>query len=265
MKKISLDNIIPIRAFGDNYIWLITNPEKTRGIVFDPGSAQPVLSYLENNNIELCGICITHHHMDHTGGVSGLRSKYKVPVYGGAGDGIGGLTNPLKENDTIRFDEIDLSLRVIETPGHTRGHVVYYAEKTNPPLLFSGDALFLAGCGRVFEGTFDGMYGSLLKLKKLPRETLIFCAHEYTLSNLNFASAVEPGNKEILNRSKEVSQMVSNGRPSVPGSVEEDLATNPFLRCDIMDVKNAAQKHSGGTLNSESAIFAVLRSWKDSF
>ena len=260
-----MNHIIPIKAFSDNYVWLLTDAEKKKGVVFDPGSAQPVLSYLKKSGIELCGIFITHHHMDHTGGINALLQRFNVPVYGGSQDGIPGCTHPLGEGAVIKIAEIGLSLRVIDTPGHTRGHIVYFSEEGERPLLFSGDTLFLAGCGRIFEGTFEEMYESLLKLKELPGNTLIYCAHEYTRSNLDFAAAVEPDNRDIMNRSKEVAELNKKELPSVPGTIERDLATNPFLRCHIKGVQKAAEKRAGRSLNKESDVFAVLREWKDSF
>ena len=211
------------------------------------------------------GILITHHHIDHTGGIDELLKSYRVPVYGGAGETIPGRTHPLQEGAVIEMAEIGLTLRVMDTPGHTIGHIVYFAEGKEQPLLFCGDTLFLAGCGRIFEGTPEEMYRSLLKLKALPGNTMIYCAHEYTASNLDFAEAVEPDNNDIARRSDEVVERMEKRLPTVPDTIARELATNPFFRCHVETVQKVAENKAGRALNNESDVFTVLRKWKDSF
>ena len=179
--------IVPIRAFQDNYIWCLRRG--TAAVVIDPGDANPVLDYLANEDLRLAAILTTHHHGDHVGGNTTLLSKYNVPVFGPALEKIPGITRPLREGDAIEVPGVGLHLRVLDVPGHTAGHIAYYGEG----LLFCGDTLFSCGCGRLFEGTAAQMHSSLSKLAARPRDTLVYCAHEYTLSNLRFARAADPG------------------------------------------------------------------------
>ncbi|MCW8983366.1 MAG: hydroxyacylglutathione hydrolase, partial [Gammaproteobacteria bacterium] len=190
-------NVTPIAAFDDNYIWIIHNGRHNSSdpqdiIVVDPGDAEPVIRAIEANGWQLRAILLTHHHYDHTGGVEELLQLSDVPVYGPAHEKIKGVTHPLGEGDRIDFDDINIHLQVLDTPGHTRGHICYYGHD----LLFCGDTLFAAGCGRIFEGTPSQMYASLEKIRALPKETQIYCAHEYTLQNLGFAHIAEPDNRE---------------------------------------------------------------------
>lgn len=255
-------NIQPIPAFQDNYIWWIQAPGNPEGYVVDPGDGQAVQQFLDDNAYQLKGILITHHHRDHTGGIQALTQPQSIPVYGPSHERINGITHPLSQGDTITLElATPLTLKVLEVPGHTLGHIAYYSES----YLFPGDTLFLAGCGRLFEGTAEQMFHSLSQLKRLPPQTLIYCAHEYTLSNLAFAKAVEPTNDAIDNRIDKVKNLRASNQPSVPATLEEELKTNPFLRTDIQTVQEHCEQYAQTTLKTESAVFKQLRLWKDTF
>ena len=177
-------NVHPIHAFSDNYIWVIHN--QTHAAVIDPGIASPVIEYLQSKKLQLSAILITHHHNDHTGGNAELLQSFDVPVYGPLNESIATVSHPLREGDQVNLEEMSLNLKVLDTPGHTRGHIAYYGSNQFN-MVFCGDTLFACGCGRVFEGTTQQMYQSLQKLSQLPGDTLIFCSHEYTLGNIQFA------------------------------------------------------------------------------
>lgn len=257
-------SLIPIPAFSDNYIWLITDGKK--GVVVDPGDAAPVLDYLKNYHIELIGILITHHHWDHTGGNPKLLEQYPdIPVWGPAHEDITTLTNQLNEDDQLDIG-FGFTFKVIDVPGHTSGHIAYYSENVaGSPLLLSGDTLFSSGCGRLFEGTPEQMYSSLNKLRKLPDETLIYCTHEYTASNLVFAAAVEPQNDDIAARIKDVATLRAAGKPSLPTQIGLEKNVNPFLRWDSNELQKSAQTYAGKTLSNDTEVFAAVRAWKDNF
>ncbi len=246
-------------AFEDNYIWLLRNGHRI--VVIDPGDDAPVLNYLANEDASLTAILLTHHHGDHTGGVAGLVARHPVPVYGPAGESIAGISMPLREGDTVALQDFQDHLRVIEVPGHTRGHIAYYGQGA----LFCGDTLFGCGCGRLFEGTADQMWASLRKLAALPPDTRVYCAHEYTQSNIRFALSVEPGNTALLARSVRVTQLRADLQPTVPFTLAEELATNPFLRSAQPEVAAAAERHSGASLSSAAEVFAALREWKNNY
>ncbi|MCX2779584.1 hydroxyacylglutathione hydrolase [Microbulbifer thermotolerans] len=257
--------ISPIPAFSDNYIWHLTRGDEHW--VVDPGDARPVIEALGDS--ALSGILITHHHLDHTGGVAQLSTRFQCPVYGPAS--IKGVTEPLTDGDQREL--LGLPLRVMAVPGHTLDHLALLLEEENPggaprAHLFCGDTLFAAGCGRLFEGTPAQMYASLSKLGALPPETKVYCAHEYTLANLRFAEAAEPGNTAIVNRLAEAEALRANDRPTLPSTIGEELATNPFLRCHIPAVARRALNHGAdGSLENpdEVQVFTLLRSWKDNF
>jgi hydroxyacylglutathione hydrolase len=254
-------NIVPIRAFQDNYIWLITNPNDSNAIVVDPGDAQPVLNYLASKNLTLQAILITHHHFDHSAGIAGLVAKYDVPVYGPMDEEVPGVTHTLNQDDSITFPNFNLTFNVIALPGHTHGHIAYYA----PGILFCGDTLFTAGCGRVFESSYEQMYHSLMKLSALPEDTLIYCGHEYTEANLIFAHAVEPHNQEISDRLAIVRKLHADNIPTVPATLKIEHETNPFLRCHLQAVKNAAKTREEVYLPDEVTTFMIIRQWKNGF
>lgn len=220
-------HVVPIPAFTDNYIWLIVNPDNHQAAVVDPGDAQPVLDYCQQHGLELCTILITHHHPDHVGGVNKLVKHYNIPVYGPALENIPDCDHKLSEGDVVTLEQLDhLKLNVIDVPGHTSGHIAYYGNGW----LFCGDTLFAGGCGRLFEGTPAQMHTSLAKLKALPPQTQVFCAHEYTQANLAFAITIEPDNLDLQQRIQDVAKLRQQQQPTIPSSIDIELKTNPFLR-----------------------------------
>jgi hydroxyacylglutathione hydrolase len=255
--------IIPIPAFSDNYIWLVR--EGSCAAVVDPGDAGPVQDCLEREKLTLTAIIATHHHGDHVGGNAALLARFPVPVFGPARETIPGRTHALGEGDVITVPGISLVLRVLDVPGHTAGHIAYVSDDPRAPVAFVGDTLFAGGCGRLFEGTAAQMAASLAKLAALPGETLAYCAHEYTLSNLRFALAVEPGNASLRERHSREQGKRDRGLPTVPSSIAEERATNPFLRAGEPAVFAAAQAHAGRPLADAVDAFAVVREWKNGF
>ena len=250
----------PIPAFSDNYIWLVTTNEGS--IVIDPGDANPVIEYLnKNKDLTLNSILLTHHHYDHSGGIEDLRKRYDLKVFG-PNNQIKSVDHRVVEGNEILVN--GLIFKIIEVPGHTLDHIAFYNDDDDDPILFCGDTLFAAGCGRVFEGTFDQMYESLLKLKKLPENTIVYSGHEYTTANLMFASHVEPLNKNIQDSLSKVQELRSKNIPTLPTSIKEEKVINPFLRCDDKDLQMIMRKKFNTDL-SELNIFSALREWKDSF
>lgn len=250
----------PIPAFSDNYIWLVTTNEGS--IVIDPGDANPVIEYLsKNKDLTLNSILLTHHHYDHSGGIEDLRKRYDLKVFG-PNNQIKSVDHRVVEGNEILVN--GLIFKIIEVPGHTLDHIAFYNDDDDDPILFCGDTLFAAGCGRVFEGTFDQMYESLLKLKKLPENTIVYSGHEYTTANLMFASHVEPLNKNIRDSLSKVQELRSKNIPTLPTSIKEEKLINPFLRCDDESLQIIMRKKFNTDL-SELNIFSALREWKDNF
>lgn len=257
--------IIPIPAFTDNYIWLVR--EGRNAVVVDPGDAAPVLAVLARERLQLTAILNTHHHRDHVGGNAALLAHASVPVFGPARETIPGCTKRLHENDGFVVPGIGIELRVLDIPGHTAGHIAYVGRLggTSQAAAFVGDTLFACGCGRLFEGTAAQMTDSLGKIKALDGDTLVYCGHEYTLSNLRFAAAVEPHNAALKARTARAQEQRSRGEPTVPSLLAEELATNPFLRGSEPAVVAAAAAHAGRAIEGAVDAFAVLRAWKDRF
>ena len=251
-------------AFSDNYIWLLQDNASKRCAVVDPGDARPVLAWLERNpGWQLSDILVTHHHADHTGGVAELKSITQARVYGPGNENIPARDVALSDGDEVTA--LGLTFTVHAVAGHTLGHIAFYHEDAQRPLLFSGDTLFAAGCGRLFEGTPQQMHASLSRLAALPGNTQVYCAHEYTLSNLRFAVAVEPENQDVRARFEDVTRLREQNRISLPSSIELEHRTNPFLRVSQRSVKQKADERTGTDNSSPAAVFAALRAWKDTF
>jgi hydroxyacylglutathione hydrolase len=251
--------IRPIAAFQDNYIWMLVRDG--RAAVVDPGDAAPVHAALRGDGLTLTDILVTHHHADHVGGVAGLAEAYRPRVWGPAHEAIPRRQVALVEGDTV--EALGLRFGVIEVPGHTLGHIALYAPE--PGVLLCGDTLFACGCGRLFEGTPAQMFESLGKLARLPGATRAYCAHEYTLSNIRFARAVEPDNAELAERGRDCERLRARGEPTVPSTLALELATNPFLRCDQPAVRAAAERRKRGAGSDLVSTFAVIRAWKNEF
>lgn len=261
----SLPNPIlyPLPIFQDNYVWMIINPAKTHCVVVDPGDGEAVHRYLVENKLSLSAILITHHHFDHVGGIEFLLKHHTVSVYGPKNESIPHCTHALSANDSIRLPDQDIIFKVLETPGHTLGHIVYYSSEAG--ILLSGDTLFAAGCGRLFEGTATQLHDSLSVLAKLPGNTKVCCTHEYTLSNLSFALAVEPNNQELQNRFQKVTDIRKSNQCSLPSTIELEQKTNPFLRCNQPEAIDNVKRYAEHALSSEVDVFQAMRSWKDKF
>lgn len=257
-------SVLTLPAFKDNYLWLIHDGR--HAAIVDPGEAAPVEAALAAHNLHLTAILLTHHHADHIGGVPALLKSRDVPVFGPRGDGIAVVTHALGEGERVAVPGLDLAMDVLDVPGHTRGHIAYVARAPGPQWLFCGDTLFGAGCGRLFEGTPRQMMDSLDKLAALPDETLVYCAHEYTLSNLRFAQAVEPGNAALEERVRTDGALRAAGLPTIPSTIGVEKATNPFLRhanARIVQSLREAGRLAPGAAQVDA--FAALREWKNTF
>lgn len=249
-----------ISILETNYVWLLTGANRQAYIV-DPGDAGPVLARLEQDQKELAGILITHHHWDHVDGLDEILAHAAVPVYGPRS--ISRVSHPLEDGDTLVLGQT--RFEVIAVPGHTLDHIAYFAPATKDqaPILFCGDALFAAGCGRLFEGTPEQALQSLKKLSRLPSDTLVYCAHEYTLANLQFAQKAEPDNAAVAQRQAREKERLERTGCTLPTVMADELATNPFLRCDQASIKSQVEAQSGLRLTDEIEVFAALRRWKD--
>jgi hydroxyacylglutathione hydrolase len=269
MDKNTLLQVWPIPAFDDNYIWCIHDGKSA--LVVDPGDSAPVIEYLAQTHLKLKGIVVTHHHADHTGGILALLAALggNIPVYGPAGSNIPGRTVIAKEGDKIEFESPRISFKVLEVPGHTLSHIAYFANmqaNVVEPMLFCGDTLFASGCGRLFEGTPTQMTESLAKFAALPKNTLVYCTHEYTLSNIRFALAVEPNNVNLISWSEHAKTLREQGLPTLPTTIGQELQVNPFMRSDQLEVIESAKAVSGqAQLPSPAHVLAVIRAWKDNF
>lgn len=257
--------LIPIPAFTDNYLWLLVR--QGEAVVVDPGDAAPVEAVLAQRGLRLSAILVTHHHPDHIGGLSKLLQAHPVPVYGPQKENgtIKQLSAPLVEGDAVEV--LARRFTVMEVPGHTKGHIAYYAAATDeePPVLLCGDTLFSAGCGRLFEGTPAQMHHSLGRFAALPGGTQVYCTHEYTTSNLAFALAVEPDNTELTDYVARVKTLRAANTPSLPSTIDQELRINPFLRVEQPGVVAAAAQQAGHAPADAVETFAILRAWKDGF
>lgn len=260
-----ISTIHPIPAFSDNYIWAVSESGSRNVCVVDPGDARPVIAYLEANGLTLSTILITHHHPDHTGGIQELSSRYACRVIGPGTSGIKGIHEIVAEANYVSV--FGQTFYVIGVPGHTLDHIAYYcADNDQPsPILFCGDTLFAAGCGRLFEGTPAMMHESLGKLSSLPATTRVYCTHEYTLANLKFALAADANNRSLIERIEREEAKREAKLPTLPSSIGSELATNPFLRCNEVGLRESSKNRLGREPSNEVEVFSTLRAWKDSF
>jgi hydroxyacylglutathione hydrolase len=267
-------NVAIVPAFDDNYLWVIHN--ETDAAVVDPGDAKPIIDYLAKHELKLSAILTTHHHADHVGGVAPLLEFLdlagKIPVYGPAHEKIPARTVSLGEGDRVHIAALDLTLDVIDVPGHTAGHIAYYVPTHD--WLFCGDTLFACGCGRLFEGTAAQMQTSLAKLRALPARTIVHCAHEYTMSNIRFAHAVEPDNAALAARAARDGARREKNIPTVPFTIADEIATNPFMRWDspaVIAAAAAKPEYRSGVPGKSAAntapdkVFGTIREWKNHF
>lgn len=252
-------NLTPIPAFSDNYIWMLD--DNTHAIIVDPGDADSAIQALAMQNLTLSAIIVTHHHFDHVGGIDKLKQQFACPVYGPHNPAIPSIDTRLAGGDNITL--LEQNFEVIAVPGHTLDHIAYY--NAEQQLLFCGDTLFAAGCGRLFEGDAATMVTSLNKLSALPAETRVACTHEYTESNLKFALSAEPSNTALQQRQQQVAELRSHGQPSLPSTIAIEIETNPFLRCDSAPLIKQLEQRCGRPLNAYNDVFAELRAWKDNF
>lgn len=246
--------VIPIPAFRDNYIWLLRREE--HAVVVDPGDAAPVLAYLDAHGLALDAILVTHHHNDHIGGIDALLARHAAAaVYASAHEHYQFKHQAVREGDEITLRGLQSTFQVMETPGHTLGHIVYYGANH----LFCGDTLFSCGCGRLFDGTCQQLFQSLNRIANLPGPTLVYCTHEYTLQNCRFALSVDPSNLALQQRYQQVLSLDAQHRPTLPSTIAQELATNPFLRCDT----EVILRHTN--TRSAEAAFCALRYERNSF
>lgn len=251
-----------IKAFSDNYIWLVINFEEKIALCVDPGDASPVLNVLEQQQLRLTDILITHHHFDHTGGIKGLKQRFpEATVYGPKDARIPPIEHFLEQDQQLTINAFSLKFDIISTPGHTSQHLCYYDPQGS---LFCGDTLFSAGCGRLFEGNPAQMLRSLKKLQHLPAPTRVYCAHEYTLNNLAFAQSLEPDNHQIKEYTQVVQQRLTSKGISLPSTIGDELNINPFLRTQSPALRQLAEAHYGRMVN-EVEIFSLIRELKDNF
>lgn len=251
--------ILPLQAFKDNYIWMIVDDTRSRAIAVDPGDAAPVETFLTQNALHLDAILITHHHFDHSGGIPDLVDRYSPSVYAPKLEALERVTHPVEPGTQIIFSDYNLTLSILDIHAHTRGHVAYYGNN----LLFCGDTLFSAGCGRLFEGTPTDLYHALNQFLLLSDSTEVYCGHEYTLKNLEFAQMVEPMNQNIAIYLKKVIDLRSKNLPSLPSTLKLEKTVNPFLRFNEKTVIQAAEDYAQTALTSPIEVLAVLREWKN--
>ena len=246
-----------VPAFKDNYIWVLEDGRHAAAV--DPGDAAPVESFLAARGLTLTAVLATHHHADHVGGLPALAQHWKCPTFGPAREVAAALDRRLSEGDRFEVPGLGVTLAALDIPGHTAGHIALHGDG----MVFSGDTLFACGCGRLFEGTAAQMSASLAKLARLPADTRVYCGHEYTLANIRFAESVEPGNRALAERRARDGAKRERGEPTLPSTIGEELATNPFLRCEEPAVVAAAERHAGRALKGPIEVFAEIREWKN--
>ena len=251
--------ISAVPAFRDNYIWILERGGNA--VAVDPGEAGPVEDFLRGRGLKLTAVLATHHHADHVGGLPALAAHWKCPTFGPAREVRESLDRRLSEGERFEVPGLGVALETLDIPGHTAGHIALHGDG----MVFSGDTLFACGCGRLFEGTPAQMVESLGKLARLPGDTRIYCGHEYTVANIRFAQAVEPDNGALAERKERDTAKQLRGEPTLPSTMAEELATNPFLRCNEPAVIAAAEKRAGRKLASPVEVFAEIREWKNNF
>lgn len=249
--------VIPLRAFADNYVWTLRDGRCAA--VVDPGDARPVLDYLEREKLELVAILNTHHHADHVGGNADLLRRWKAPVYGPHDERIRETTHRMADGGRMKLPHFGIEFQVLEIPGHTRTHIAFYGGG----MLFCGDTLFAAGCGRLFEGTPRQMHDSLSKLMRLPDDTRVYCGHEYTLANIRFARAADPDNRALPELEARSKKLRDQDLPTLPSTIAQEKATNPFVRCSEPAVVKTASQHAGKALTDPVSVLAAIREWKN--
>lgn len=256
----------PIPAFNDNYIWCFYSEGTREAVVVDPGCAKSVDNFLQSKNLNLIAILVTHHHADHTGGINTLKTNYDVKTIGFKGSRYENIDQKHSEGD--RFSVLNTEFTLLEVPGHTLDHVAFYSE-TSPehdqPWLFCGDTLFSGGCGRLFEGSASQMHHSLSKLRSLPGNTLVCCAHEYTLANLKFASHLMPSNDDLQDYIAHCQNLRSESRPTLPSTIEQELRINPFLRESDPEIKQVLDATNNALTGDPVEIWTEIRKAKDQF
>ncbi len=251
--------VVPLRAFADNYIWTIR--DAGFAAVVDPGDAQPVLNYLAREKLQLVAILNTHHHADHVGGNAALLARTQVPVYGPQDERIPEVSERLADGARFTLPHFNIEMETLEIPGHTRSHIAFHGDG----LLFCGDTLFAAGCGRLFEGTPRQMHDSLTRLARLPDATRVYCGHEYTLSNLKFARAAEPDNRRLPELETRMQALRARDQPTLPSTIAQEKATNPFLRVDEPAIIASASARAAKKLTDPVSVLAEIRDWKNNF
>ncbi|TSA49576.1 MAG: hydroxyacylglutathione hydrolase [Nitrosomonadales bacterium] len=251
--------VVPIAAFQDNYIWLLKR--NGHAALVDPGDAAPALDYLRTHQLTLDAILITHHHADHIGGVEALLQAFPATVYAPRGEHYPFPHHQVGADDSVVLPALELALQVLETPGHTAGHVAYYGANC----LFCGDTLFGCGCGRLFDGTCAQLHASLQKLAQLPGATQVFCAHEYTLQNIRFARMLDPDNPVLAQREADAMMLRQQNRPTLPSTIALEMDTNPFLRCGNNVIRQAAARLSNHAMTDAETVFCTLRELKNHY
>ncbi|WP_259365700.1 hydroxyacylglutathione hydrolase [Colwellia sp. MB02u-6] len=255
-----------IKAFSDNYIWAVSSNLGHNMALVDPGDANVCIEFIEQEKLQLSSILITHHHADHVGGIKKLvdycKSKqWPLTIYGPESENIPHCDVALSESSKVELTDLGLEFDIIDLPGHTRGHIAYLSQDN----LFCGDTLFSGGCGRLFEGTPSQMLCSLEKLSALPEHTQVYCAHEYTQANLNFALSVEPDNTELVDYYNQVLHKREQDIATIPTSIILEKKINPFLRCNQPSLMTSAAEFSGDKVNDKLQTFTIIRAWKDNF
>jgi hydroxyacylglutathione hydrolase len=248
-----------VPAFKDNYIWILESGGNAAAV--DPGDARPVEEFLRERGLTLTAVLATHHHADHVGGLPALAQRWRCPTFGPAREVAEKLDRRLAHGDRFEVPGIGVALETLDIPGHTAGHIALFGADA----VFCGDTLFACGCGRIFEGTPAQMVDSLAQLTRLPASTRVFCGHEYTMANIRFAQAVEPGNRALDARKEREAAKRLRDQPTLPSTIGDELATNPFLRCGEPEVVASAERHAGRKLKTPVEVFAEIRNWKNAF